>query len=100
MILFHLQSLGAERHRHHFLNFKKIFQKKFPHFSCFYAYFLMFCIFFTGNSVKQWKSVTYHEKRKTHQNIKILTMCKIYNINNNKTADILSFHHYIDEIIQ
>ena len=37
------------------------------------------------------KSVIFHEKGKTHDNIRILTMCKIYNINNNKTADINVF---------
>ena len=33
-----------------------------------------------------------------HKNITILTICKIYNVNNNKTADIC-FYHYFDEVI-
>ena len=39
-------------------------------------------------SILAAKSVFFQEKGKTHHNITILTMCKIYNINNNKTADI------------
>ena len=34
------------------------------------------------------KSVIFQEKGKTHQNTTILTMCKIYNVNKTKTADI------------
>ena len=43
------------------------------------------------------KTVSFQEKGKTHHNT-ILTMCTIYNVNNNKTADIY-FYYYIDEII-
>ena len=43
------------------------------------------------------KSVTFQDKGKTYHNI-ILIMCKIYNINNNETADIC-FYYYIDKII-
>ena len=43
------------------------------------------------------KSVIFQEKGKTHHNITILTVCKIYNINNNKIAYIQCFYYYIDE---
>ena len=45
------------------------------------------------------QSVIFHEKGKTHQNTTILTMCKIYNVNNYKTADIGCIYYYIGEII-
>ena len=35
------------------INFRKIFLKNVPHLSHFYAYFIKFCIFFTGN---RWKT--------------------------------------------
>ena len=44
------------------------------------------------------KSVIFQDKGKTLQNKTILTMCKIYNANNNKIADILCFYYCIDEI--
>ena len=34
------------------------------------------------------KKCNFSERGETHQNITILTMCKIYNVNNNKTAAI------------
>ena len=47
----HLQSLGAECLRPHFLNywkidFRKIFLKNFSQILHFHAYFVMFCIFY------------------------------------------------------
>ena len=51
---------------------------------------------------KLWKKIHFVQPKvnfsKTHQNTMILTMCKIYKINNNKTADIC-FYYYIDKII-
>ena len=44
------------------------------------------------------KSVAFQDEGKTHHNVIIRTMCKIYNVNNNKTTNIC-FYHYIDEII-
>ena len=44
------------------------------------------------------KSVIFQENGKTQHNTTILTMCKIYNVSNNKTADIC-FYYYIDQII-
>ena len=45
------------------------------------------------------QSVIFQEKGKMFHNITILTLCKIYNVNN-KAADIYCFHYYIDEIIK
>ena len=73
MILFHLQRLGAERHIPSFLTVGE-------------------------DPFQAAKSLIFQEKGKTYQNIRILTMCKIYNVNNNKTADI-RFYYYTDEVI-
>ena len=43
------------------------------------------------------QTLTFREIGKTHQNITILTMCKIYNVNNNKTADICCYHYIMSQ---
>ena len=47
------------------------------------------CFNHLGQKLGEAKSVIFQEQGKTHQNTMILTMCKIYNVNNNKTADII-----------
>ena len=57
---------------------------------------------FNHLSHNMWEKIDFL-KKKSHfsaevKNTTILTMCKLYNVNNNEAAYIC-FYHYIDEII-